>query len=334
MNVEDNLQILNALGIELNGKSSGNILVSCPEPDHDDKKPSCSISIDKGIYHCFSCGASGHITQLYYNVFGVSPYKGLNLNISPEYIRPVRRQNKTEFNFDDVPKTHFKAVMIGGNISNYRSGLDWIKQRGLTEDVCSKARIKFAESITVTDLEDNNRKPMVLQDSIYIPIFENNTLISFEARSVKKDSENFKKVLYPYCSSVNTLYNLKNLDTKSTLYLTEGLLDCLSLWTNPLTRNATAIFRNIPTERQIYLLSKFNDIVYVVDNDLRGALGCKKLMERLPNKVKYLRPPKSVKDINDILQGKDDRLKSIQDLIDRNWLSRTSSDINKLLLVV
>jgi hypothetical protein len=47
-------------------------------------------------------------------------------------------------------------------------------------------------------------------------------------------------------------------------------------------------------------------------------------------------PPErtGIKDINDILQGKDKVLKSVDDLIDRGWLNKISDDKNILKLLI
>jgi len=51
--------------------------------------------------------------------------------------------------------------------------------------------------------------------------------------------------------------------------------------------------------------------------------------EKLPQ-LKYLTPPEGVNDINDILQGKHEKYKSIHDLRKDNWLEKCSSNFNKI----
>lgn len=46
------------------GGGSGEKVIRCPYPDHEDKHPSCKINADDGVFICFSCGKSGHITEL------------------------------------------------------------------------------------------------------------------------------------------------------------------------------------------------------------------------------------------------------------------------------
>ena len=55
---------LKALGVNYENQG-GEIKCTCLNPEHIDSNPSFSISATKGIYHCFSCGFSGHIGKLF-----------------------------------------------------------------------------------------------------------------------------------------------------------------------------------------------------------------------------------------------------------------------------
>ena len=48
-------------GVEWNGDGSG--MIHCPY--HDDKKPSCSIDIEKEVFNCFGCDAKGTLRELF-----------------------------------------------------------------------------------------------------------------------------------------------------------------------------------------------------------------------------------------------------------------------------
>ena len=109
-----------------------------------------------------------------------------------------------------------------------------------------------------------------------------------------------------------------------------------SLRTSEVFKNSSCLFHCNPTERQIYLLKKFPKIVYIVDNDIPGWRACLKLLEAIPGKVEFLRPPErpGIKDINDILQGKDSVLHTVQDLVDLGWLKKVSDDKSILELLI
>ena len=83
------------------------------------------------------------------------------------------------------------------------------------------------------------------------------------------------------------------------------------------------------------LLKKFKDVVYVTDDDFRGLDACYRLMEKLDN-VSYLIPPKrkGIKDINDILQGKDPIIKSVDDLLRMGWLENISKSKENLKQII
>jgi DNA primase len=46
---------------ELSKSGSSGYMARCPF--HDDKNPSMGVTDSKGLYHCFSCGASGDVIK-------------------------------------------------------------------------------------------------------------------------------------------------------------------------------------------------------------------------------------------------------------------------------
>ena len=116
----DIFNILNILNIDTKGRTSGNIVVHCPTIGHDDSNPSCSISLDKGLYHCFSCGASGTLASLYKDLTG--EYYNYLTELRPTYIRKVHTTANTEvLSFDSIPTTHFHAELKGGHYGKNHS---------------------------------------------------------------------------------------------------------------------------------------------------------------------------------------------------------------------
>lgn len=60
-------ELLNSKNI--NYKSSGkDLVISCLNPEHEDKNPSTRISKETGVFHCFSCGFKGNI----FKYFGIN----------------------------------------------------------------------------------------------------------------------------------------------------------------------------------------------------------------------------------------------------------------------
>lgn len=48
----------------LRPNSRGEVKIICFNPKHNDKKPSLSINLETGLWHCFGCSMSGNIYQL------------------------------------------------------------------------------------------------------------------------------------------------------------------------------------------------------------------------------------------------------------------------------
>lgn len=55
--------------IELKRSSNSQYQACCPF--HDDKNPSLSVSEDKGLYLCFSCGAKGDVFTFVQEIEGI-----------------------------------------------------------------------------------------------------------------------------------------------------------------------------------------------------------------------------------------------------------------------
>ena len=341
-NTQISIEILNRLGIT-NLKQRNNQKIKCLNPSHEDKDPSMSVDLYRGIYHCFACGFSGRLTNLYYETFGHSIYK--DLGIPSSYTSHFKSNVETHFSFDDVPEVDFTFIGKLSSIDSDENGIKWCKSRGFTVDFCKFNGIKFAKrcSIYKTSDPENDDEKRYYNDCAIIPIYEKNKLLSFEARDTlgkdewkkKHPNTDYKKVLYPNNSSINTLYEYERLDTEKTLYITEGLMDMFSLRTHPYFKNSSCLFHCNPTERQLYLLRKFKEVVYIVDNDGPGLKACYSAMEKLDN-LKYLMPPirENIKDINDILQGKDKYIKTIDDLLNMGWLDNIRNSKEELKQII
>jgi len=337
-------EILNRLGVKIpSNKNKFNI--RCLNPEHDDHSPSMNINLESGWCKCYACGYNHALTTVYYKRFGTSIYKDLNIGVKRTYVSKA----PVSIDFSKTPEIDFTFEGNLTSIKNNPNGIKWAQSRGFTLDFCEKNNIRYGDFFITKQKSDplNKKEWNYFNKCVVIPIFENSKLISFEARDtqgkeawikwhqehgVEYDEKKYKKVLYPSHSSINTIYDFNKLDTSKPLYITEGLMDMFSLRTEPEFKNSSCLFHCTPTERQIYLLNKFPQIIYVVDNDSPGLKACLFLMEKLKDKVSFLVPPcrPGIKDINDILQGKDASIKTVKDMIDMGWMQRVSNSTDEL----
>lgn len=351
-NEEISREILRHFGYQDDQLKKEQLMLRCCNPNHQDKHASMSVNLEKMVYNCFSCGFKGSLKDLYYTTFGRSIYKDMGIkNIAFRRPQVIER-----INFDEAPETDFQFEGNLIDLSLNENGKAWAAKRGFSPSLCSLQGIRFlpfGKTWKPSENGDSNQKVCYYSNCAIIPIYEGNKLLSFEARdtlgkevwaeNLKKrglnpEDHQYKKVLYPTGSSINTLYDLKNLKTDQTLYFTEGLMDMLSLRTEKEFKNSTCIFHCNATERQIYLLSKFEKLVYIVDNDLPGLNACLKMMKnlKLEGKLYFLQPPlrDNIKDVNDILQGKDPVIKSVKNLLDMNWLKQESNNPELLETII
>lgn len=138
--------IFNALNIQLNGKTTGQIKTICPVCSKDRKKksdPCLSVNIDTGAYNCHNCGAKGNIHK--YN----RPDK--------VYVKPVWH-NRTQlsdkvvkwFEWRGISQATLKAMRI-------TEGREWMPQAEAERNVIEFNYFRGDELINVKyrDAEKN-----------------------------------------------------------------------------------------------------------------------------------------------------------------------------------
>lgn len=194
----------------------------------------------------------------------------------------------------------------------------FLRKRGLPFSIADKHGLRYADSIHV-----NSRLPY--ERVVIVPIFEQNKLISMEIRSTDPDVAKKDKVRYPKNTSVNTLYDIDNLDRHKTLYAVEGLLDTLVLRKYPEFANSTAVFGSEITHRQKALLQQFDSVVYIPDNDAAGDRTVDWFASNKMTNISILKVPQeingvAIKDVGDV-EAK--CAYSVGKLLARNWLAHT-----------
>ena len=276
------------------------VFFSCPF--HKDKTPSLSISFKKGIYKCFSCGHSGTIASLYLDITGKSLYKNYNVQYSTESL----------LKFDEKPidyenYTSNIGIKIEGPLLDFKESpesVKYLRKRGISFSSAEKHKFSYIEygKIYENTINDENLKTPFYK-RLLIPIYEKGNLISVEGRDVT--GKNSLKVLYPKGSSTNSLYDLDILDKNKPLYVVEGLMDLFVLREDSYLENSTCVFGACVTNRQIWLLQKFKDIIYIPDNDDAGKKAITKLKANLNTPFRILEIPfankRLIKDVGDIV---------------------------------
>jgi hypothetical protein len=331
------VEICRRLGIDLKGKTSGKVMTS--HDGHGVKSPCMNVDIDRGLFHCFSCGEGGTLRTLYFEKTGRGILRDLGLKSDDVVYEP--REEEPEPNFDDPPSTNFEFVGKTVPAESCRQGQLFLKKRGFDRSIAKKYSMKFVVSGITRSIDDPEDREYHInfKNRVIIPIYEKGRLISLEGRdpfgeerwredikAIGKDPDqmSYKKVLFPKLSSTNTLYGLSSLDRSKRVYVVEGLMDMIALRTCDEFRNSTAVFGASVTRRQIYLLDGFSEVCVVPDRDKAGTIMIKKLNDddRIRRKLMVLPPPSGCKDVNDILLGRNPNVSSVTDAVSHGWLEK------------
>lgn len=292
--------------------TTSEIMVSCPF--HKDKTPSMGINLKKGVCNCFSCNFSGSVEKLYKTITGQSlrEVSGLNGDSFSSY-RPLNLFNTP--NWDD---NSLKSVFITYNkqdfisIENSFECLNYLESRGIPIEVAHNMKMMYCEDSRINGTRFYRR--------LIIPIYENGKLISFEGRRIFKEDPD-PKVLYPKNCTVNSLYDIDNLNKEKRVFAVEGLMDLAVLRSNEFFKNSTAIFGAKLTHRQLYLFRKFKQVIYIPDLDAAGEETLEKFKNAKLDNIYVLAPPKeingvSIKDVGDIPKSGI----TIQQLLNNRWM--------------
>jgi len=294
---QENLQVfsyvVNTLNLKLKKPlTSSTIQEFCTCPFHKDNTPSLSANLEKGYWKCFSCGDHGTINGLAKKAVGKSAFKILNKEFSSntEFITIVNRAQTPE----DLKKTPDVHIRLDGAMSRLTSEcLMYLKNRGITVDVAKSFHMSYFDRGFINGTPFNKR--------LLVPVYEKGMLLSYEGRDITGQSK--KKVLYPSGSSVNTLYDIDNLDRNEPLYLVEGLMDLAVLRAESFFKNSSSLFGSSPTRRKASLLSEFKHIVWIPDNDDAGVQSVMKYSEMIDStqtRISILPVPSFSKDVGDL----------------------------------
>lgn len=267
-------------------------------PFHADHSPSMSVSEEKQIYKCFSCGAAGNVftfIQNYENVsFGeaieiVAKTAGITLSTS---IKSIKSDKNTKYyEIMDIANKYFVNNLkteYGVAATTYlqNRGLDkeTIKEFGIGLALNQKDTLyKILQSKKIDDKDIelvgllNANKSDTFINRIIFPLQDHNGhIIGFSGRIYTdvdgpkylntKETIIFKKgqMLFNYHRAKNAIKIEKN------VIIVEGYMDAIRLYSNGI-KNVIAIMGTSLTKDQINLIRKLHaKVILCLDNDSAG----------------------------------------------------------------
>ncbi|MDD6794364.1 MAG: DNA primase [Clostridiaceae bacterium] len=330
-------------------RSGRNYMGLCPF--HNDKSPSFSVSQDKQIYKCFSCGEAGNVITFVMkqkNLNFVEALKllaervNITLNLGRGEPSAVTRKRELIFKANiEAGRFFFNNLMTNENAKNY------FYNRGIQESTIRKFGLGFASDSwnnLIYHLKRKGLKDDILLDAglvirsekkgnifdrfrnrVMFPIFDiKGRVIGFGGRVLDDSKPKYLNSPETLVFQKGTnLYGL-NLAIKSEMegryfVIVEGYMDCISLHQHGITK-AVASLGTALTVNQARLLKRYADkIIISYDADAAGqtaTLRGLKILRDAGFDVRVLIVPKG-KDPDEFVRanGKEAFLKLIDNAI-------------------
>lgn len=270
-------------------------------PFHDDTNPSMSVSPDKQIYKCFSCGASGNVFDFIMNYEHVSFREALGIlsektGIEIKGINIGKKTNKYDkfYEIYDLALKYYqnnmsssyakeaKTYLNGRNIDeamikDYKIGLSLDKVDNLTKLLTSKG---YSLSV-LNDIGLSNQNRDVYVNRIIFPLYDlNGRVVGFSGRrydGIKdnkyintKGTQIFKKgeVLYNYHLAREFIRS------KDQVIVMEGFMAVIRSSVNGI-KNAVGLMGTAMTKEQANLIMHLSkNVILCFDGDEPGRKAC------------------------------------------------------------
>ncbi len=268
-------------------------------PFHTEKTPSFTVDPEKGLYHCFGCGAGGDIFTLVMEKEGLDFPSALEFLAKKYNIAIPKRTSPTKKIEDDILEINQSAQLFFQNCLKGREGemaRKYIEGRGISGNWIETLGLGFSPNqwdslvkylrnkgyneniISLSGLGIRTERGLIdrFRGRVMFPIRNiSGRIIAFGGRTIFE--ENPKYLNSPETPVYKKRMELFGLDLakeeikdKGFAILVEGYMDQISLFINGF-KNTVASLGTSLTEDQVSLLRKFTDKIYIFyDPDSSG----------------------------------------------------------------
>lgn len=267
-------------------------------PFHDDHSPSMSVSREKQIFSCFSCGATGNVYSFLMRYENMSFLEAVAFLGEKQGIRINTFEKKINKNYEDLYEAYNTSLLYYKNNLNTekaKEAKEYLSQRGITKKIIDDFEIGLSLSSGLEKLLEKkyNKNKMIdiglLNDStgnvtdtfknrIMFPIHDNDgNVVAFSGRIYKenqntnkyvntKETSIFKKgtILYNYYKVKETVRKEKS------IIICEGFMDVIRLNSIGI-KNVVALMGTSFTNDMLELIKKLKcNVILNLDRDEAG----------------------------------------------------------------
>ena len=280
-------------------------------PFHDDHSPSMSVSKERQIYTCFSCGATGNVFKFisdYENISFIESVKkcadmaGIHLDIGN-----IKINNKNQELYD-IYELSQKFYQNNINTKKGEKARDYLHSRSLNDEIIkefgiglslndmdSLTKLLKSKNFTEKDLirsglvnENNYELNDVYRNRIMFPLYDlNGKIIGYNGRVYNGEKEN------KYINSKETdifkkrelLYNYhrakEEARKKKMIIIMEGPMDVIRAYSVGVINCVAALGTAFGIEQAMLVRKLSNNVVLCFDGDAAGLKATKGAIEEL-----------------------------------------------------
>ena len=332
-------------------------------PFHDDHSPSMSVSPDKQIYTCFSCGASGNVFTFVADYEKISFHEAVRLlgeKVGIEVGKSITSDAKKDDYFDiyNIANKFYQNSLFT-NLG--KNAIEYLEKRNIDKETIKKFGIGLSiQKVSLTDYlvnkkysidklidcgitNDNGRDIFI--NRIMFPIYDlNGNPVAFSGRIYNtrdtakyvntKETDKFKKgkILYNYHIAK------EQLKKNDSIIIMEGQMDVIRASTIGINNCIATMGTALTKDHKNIIRNMANTIILCFDGDSAGekaTISAIELLEDTDANIKIVRLPDNMDPDEYILKnGKDSflaQIKSANSLIDYKMeLLKKSKDFSNI----
>ena len=307
-------------------------------PFHDDHSPSMSVSKEKQIFTCFSCGASGNVFTFVADYNHIGFYDAVRLlgnQIGYNLGSKTITKNKNAENYE-IYESACKFYQNNLNTSLGKNANEYLEKRQIDKETIKKFKIGLSVSkssltdyllskgISLKKLIDlgisNENGSDLFINRIMFPLYDlEGNVVAFSGRiyNTKDSSKYINTKETAIFKKGNILYNYHNakelLKKNDSIIVMEGFMDVIRANTVGIT-NCIATMGTALTKQNANLLKKMaNNIILCFDGDKAGedaTLSAINILKEIDVTPKVVRLPEDLDPDEYILKYGKDSFKS------------------------
>ncbi len=278
----------------------------CVCPFHDDHSPSMSLSTEKQIYKCFSCGATGNVFTFVSEFENVSFIEAVSIvanKCGMELSQATLKSNVSQVFKEEHEIMELSQKFFQNNLRTDagKEALNYLKERGIDDDIIKEFGIGLSidsndSLMTLLTKKNYDLKKLVdiglvnsvngknydmFSRRITFPLWDKDgNIVGFSARIYRGEKE-VSKYMNSRESKIfkkgETLYNYHNAKDiakrEKKIIVVEGFMDAIRIAASGI-KNVVALQGTAMTQEQISLLKKLRvKVILCLDNDNAGLIA-------------------------------------------------------------